>query len=87
MSSTELKFEVPRDHFADAVAWAAKSLPTKALAPVMSGVLLRGDDKGLNISGFDYEVSCEALTAADITSQGSVLRVSESAVSDCASVA
>lgn len=72
-SSTDLKFQVSREGFTAAVAWAAKALPTKSLAPVLSGVLLRGDDNGLTISGYDYDVSCEAQTSAEITSPGSVL--------------
>lgn len=54
-----MKFRVERDAFADAVAWTARSLPTRPAAPVLAGVLLEiGEDGGsLSISGFDYEVS------------------------------
>jgi DNA polymerase III subunit beta len=70
---TDLKFRLVRDTFADAVAWVAKNLPTRPTVPVLAGVLLTGSDKGLTISGFDYEVSAEAQIAAEIASPGSVL--------------
>lgn len=70
---TDLKFRLVRDAFADAVAWAAKNLPTRPTVPVLAGVLLTGSDDGLTISGFDYEVSAEAQVAAEIASPGSVL--------------
>ncbi|HYB39788.1 MAG TPA: DNA polymerase III subunit beta [Mycobacterium sp.] len=70
---TDLKFRLVRDAFADAVAWAAKNLPTRPTVPVLAGVLLTGSDDGLTICGFDYEVSAEAQVAAEIASPGSVL--------------
>jgi DNA polymerase III subunit beta len=70
---TDLKFRLPRDDFADAVAWVAKNLPTRPTAPVLAGVLLTGSDDGLTISGFDYEVSAEVQVAAEIASPGTVL--------------
>src|SRR5271165_3840184 len=70
---TDLKFRLVRDDFADAVAWVARTLPTRPTVPVLAGVLLTGSDDGLMISGFDYEVSAEAQVAAEIASPGSVL--------------
>src|ERR1700722_16046114 len=70
---TDLKFRLVRDDFADAVAWVARTLPSRPAVPVLSGVLLTGSDVGLTISGFDYEVSAEAQVAAEIASPGSVL--------------
>jgi DNA polymerase-3 subunit beta len=70
---TDLKFRLVRDDFADAVAWVARTLPTRPTVPVLAGVLLTGSDDGLTISGFDYEVSAEARLAAEIASPGTVL--------------
>jgi DNA polymerase-3 subunit beta len=67
---TDLKL---RDDFADAVAWVARTLPTRPTVPVLAGVLLTGSDGGLTISGFDYEVSAEVRLAAEIASPGTVL--------------
>src|ERR1700753_1944938 len=70
---TDLKFRLVRDDFADAVAWVARTLPTRPTVPVLAGVLLTGSDAGLAISGFDYEVSAEVRLAAEIASPGTVL--------------
>ena len=70
---TDLKFRLVRDDFADAVAWVARTLPTRPTVPVLAGVLLTGSDDGLTISGFDYEVSAEVRLAAEIASPGRVL--------------
>jgi DNA polymerase-3 subunit beta len=68
-----LKFRLVRDDFADAVAWVARTLPTRPTVPVLAGVLLTGSDEGLTISGFDYEVSAEVRLAAEIASPGTAL--------------
>jgi DNA polymerase III subunit beta len=70
---TDLKFRLTREDFADAVAWVARTLPTRPTVPVLAGVLLTGSDDGLTISGFDYEVSAEVRLAAEIASPGTVL--------------
>ena len=54
-----MKFRVERDALADAVAWTAKSLPSRPSVPVLAGVLLRVADGRLHVSGFDYEVSSQ----------------------------
>jgi DNA polymerase III subunit beta len=70
---TDLKFRLVREDFADAVAWVARTLPTRPTVPVLAGVLLTGSDEGLTISGFDYEVSAEVRLAAEIACPGTVL--------------
>ena len=56
-----MKFRVERDALADAVAWTAKSLPSRPPVPVLAGVLLRVVESRLTVSGFDYEVSSEVV--------------------------
>jgi DNA polymerase-3 subunit beta len=70
---TDLKFRLVREDFADAVAWVARNLPTRPAVPVLAGVLLEGNDEGLSISGFDYEVSAEVQVAAEVASPGRAL--------------
>jgi DNA polymerase III subunit beta len=70
---TDLKFRLVREDFADAVAWVARTLPSRPAVPVLAGVLLTGSDDGLRISGFDYEVSAEVRLAAEIASPGTAL--------------
>ena len=67
--------EVPveRDALADAVAWTAKSLPTRPSVPVLAGVLLRVTDGNLTVSGFDYEVSSQVTVEVQADSDGAAL--------------
>jgi DNA polymerase III subunit beta len=56
-----MKFRVERDVFAEAVAWAARSLPVRPPVPVLAGLLLEvTDTTALALSSFDYEVSANA---------------------------
>ena len=68
-----MKFRVERDALADAVAWTAKSLPTRPSVPVLAGVLMRVADGQLTVSGFDYEVSSQVTVAVQGDSDGAAL--------------
>ncbi|WP_300681675.1 DNA polymerase III subunit beta [Nocardioides sp.] len=68
-----MKFRVDRDVFADAVAWAARSLPVRPSTPVLSGLLIEATESGLVLSSFDYETSARATFAAEIIDEGKVL--------------
>ena len=52
-----VKFRVERDVLADAVAWAARSLPVRPSVPVLAGLLIDAGADGLVLSTFDYETS------------------------------
>jgi DNA polymerase-3 subunit beta len=60
-----MKFRVARDDLADAVAWVAKSLPTRPPVPVLGGILLEVTGSTLTVAGFDYEVSTRATLSVD----------------------
>ena len=62
-----VKFRVERDVLADAVAWAARSLPVRPSAPVLSGLLIDAGDEGLVLSPFDYETSARATLSAEVS--------------------
>ncbi|MBC3843334.1 DNA polymerase III subunit beta [Streptacidiphilus sp. 4-A2] len=68
-----MKFRVERDVLAEAVAWAARSLPARPPVPVLAGLLLVADEGKLSLSGFDYEVSARVEAEADIDEPGTVL--------------
>ncbi|SEK72341.1 DNA polymerase III subunit beta [Streptacidiphilus jiangxiensis] len=72
-----MKFRVERDVLAEAVAWAARSLPARPPVPVLAGLLLTAESDGaegrLSLSGFDYEVSARVATEADVEEAGTVL--------------
>ncbi|MCL8026720.1 DNA polymerase III subunit beta [Nocardioides bruguierae] len=68
-----MKFRVERDVLADAVAWAARSLPARPSVPVLAGLLIQAGDSGLVLSAFDYETSARATLAADVSEDGRAL--------------
>jgi DNA polymerase-3 subunit beta len=68
-----VKFRVERDVLAEAVAWAARSLPARPPVPVLAGLLLTAEEGRLSLSGFDYEVSARVEFEADVEETGTVL--------------
>jgi DNA polymerase III subunit beta len=69
-----VKFRVERDALADAVAWAARALPTRPPVPVLAGLLLEADSIGLlRLSSFDYEVSARVEVPAEVMDAGMAL--------------
>ncbi|MEV0260532.1 DNA polymerase III subunit beta [Streptomyces sp. NPDC050617] len=68
-----MKIRVERDVLAEAVAWAAKSLPARPPVPVLAGLLLKAEEGALSLSGFDYEVSARVSVEADVEEGGTVL--------------
>lgn len=67
-----MKIRVERDGLADAVAWVARSLPTRPPVPVLGGVLIDAGDR-LTVAGFDYEVSATVDIDATIAATGRAL--------------
>ncbi|GLZ32683.1 DNA polymerase III subunit beta [Lentzea sp. NBRC 105346] len=69
-----MKIRVERDGLADAVAWVARSLPSRPPVPVLGGVLLDAESEdALTVSGFDYEVSAQVGVPATIADGGRAL--------------
>ncbi|MFE9245804.1 DNA polymerase III subunit beta [Nocardiopsis sp. NPDC006938] len=72
-----MKFRVERDVLADAVAWTARTLPTRPSVPVLAGILLdAGETDGrqrVRLSGFDYEVSAQVSVDVEIEEPGQTL--------------
>lgn len=68
-----MKIRVERDVLAEAVAWAARSLPARPPAPVLAGLLLKAEEGALSLSSFDYEVSARVSVDAEIDEEGTVL--------------
>jgi DNA polymerase-3 subunit beta len=71
-----VKFRVERDVLADAVAWAARSLPVRPSVPVLAGLLIEtspDEAGGLVLSTVDYETSARATLPADISDEGRAL--------------
>ncbi len=68
-----MKFSVDRDVLAEAVAWAARTLPQRPPVPVLAGLLVAATPEGLQLSAFDYEVSARIEVAAEVAEPGSAL--------------
>ncbi len=69
-----MKIRVDRDALAEAVAWAARSLPARPPVPVLAGLLLEAHEDGtLVLAGFDYEVSARVEIEAEVADAGRVL--------------
>ncbi|AOS60855.1 DNA polymerase III subunit beta [Actinoalloteichus hymeniacidonis] len=80
-----MKIRVERDGLADAVAWVARSLPSRPPIPVLGGVLLDAGhpdaigeepdetERTLTVSGFDYEVSAQVGVPATVVTPGRTL--------------
>jgi DNA polymerase-3 subunit beta len=68
-----VKFRVERDALADAVAWAARSLPVRPSVPVLAGLLIEAGNEGLVLSTFDYETSARATLSAEVADEGTAL--------------
>jgi DNA polymerase III subunit beta len=68
-----MRIIVERDVLAEAVAWVARSLPSRPVLPILSGLLLEASAGGLTLSCFDYEVSARILLDAEVTEPGIAL--------------
>ncbi|MET7646399.1 DNA polymerase III subunit beta [Streptomyces sp. NPDC005426] len=68
-----MEFRIERGELADAVAWAARVLPTRSPVPVLGGLLLDAADGRLRISGLDYEASARIEVPAETVRPGRVL--------------
>ncbi len=68
-----MRFIVERDVLAEAVAWVARSLPSRPVLPILSGLLLEASSDGLTLSCFDYEVSARILLKAEVAEEGTAL--------------
>jgi DNA polymerase-3 subunit beta len=68
-----MKFRLQRQEFAEAVAWTARSIPTRLPVPVLAGLLMQAKDGQLQLSGFDYEVSTRCDLGIELFDEGSAV--------------
>ncbi|WP_131737319.1 DNA polymerase III subunit beta [Actinomadura roseirufa] len=69
-----MELRVDRQKLAEAVAWAARTLPSRPALPVLAGLLVEATAEGaLTLAGFDYEVSARSRTEAAVADPGRVL--------------
>lgn len=68
-----MKIRLERDVLAEAVAWAARSLPTRPSVPILAGLLVKAHAQGVTMSSFDYETSAEINVPAQVSDEGEAL--------------
>jgi DNA polymerase-3 subunit beta len=68
-----VKFRVERDVLADAVQWAARTLPSRPSMPMLAGLLVEAGPDGLLLSSFDFEVSARVEVEAAVDEPGRTL--------------
>lgn len=67
-----MKVSLDASTLAEAASWAARTLPSRPIAPALGGLLLEAGE-GLSLSAFDYDVSSRARLSADVAEPGKVL--------------
>ena len=68
-----MKIRIERDVLADAVAWAARTLPSRPSLPVLAGVMMTAEGSSVTLSSFDYEVSARVEIDAVVDEPGTAL--------------
>ncbi|AZA10343.1 DNA polymerase III subunit beta [Corynebacterium gerontici] len=72
MDAQQVSFRVGKDELAGAVSWVARNLPSKPTQPMLRAMLINATDDGLELAGYDYEVSTKVHAQADIEHSGTV---------------
>lgn len=72
-SEDAVKIRLERDVLADAVAWAARSLPNRPSVPILAGLRVSATADGVTLSSFDYETSAKVTVAAQVEEPGEAL--------------
>lgn len=70
MEQTDVRLRAAKDDLAEAVGWVARNLPTRPTQPILRGMVFVAGDDGLEIAGYDYEVSTQIRIAAEISETG-----------------
>ena len=68
-----MKIRLERDVLAEAVQWAARSLPVRPSVPILAGLLVRADAETVTFSSFDYETSARISVPAMVADAGEAL--------------
>jgi len=68
-----VKLRLDRDVLAEAVQWAARSLPTRPSVPILAGLLIKATGEQVVMSSFDYETSAQISVKAEVSDEGIAL--------------
>ena len=68
-----MKIRLDRDVLAEAVAWTARSLPTRPSVPILAGLRIEASGSEVVLSTFDYETSAKVTVPAEVKDEGVAL--------------
>src|SRR5665811_52890 len=68
-----VKIRLDKDVLAEAVQWAARSLPTRPSVPILAGLLVKAEGHTVVFSSFDYETSARITVPAEVSEPGVAL--------------
>lgn len=68
-----MRIRLERDALAEAVAWAARSLPSRPSLPILTGLLLEASGDQVTLSSFDNTTSAKVSVTAEVKDEGRVL--------------
>ena len=68
-----VRIRLERDVLAEAVQWAARSLPTRPSVPILAGLMLKAGNGEVVLSSFDYETSAKVTVKAEVADDGVAL--------------
>lgn len=68
-----MKFRAERSEFADAAAWALRTVGQRATLPALSGVRLEVRDERLHLASYDLEIASELSIAVQAERDGAAL--------------
>ena len=68
-----MKIRLERDVMAEAVAWAARSLPNRPTVPILAGLLVRAEGDSVVMSASDNETSAQITLSAQVDEPGESL--------------
>ncbi|MDR1711069.1 MAG: DNA polymerase III subunit beta [Propionibacteriaceae bacterium] len=68
-----MKIRIERDALAEAVQWAARSLPNRPSVPILAGLLVKAAGDKVALSSFDFETSARISLPAQVSEDGTAL--------------
>ena len=68
-----MRIRLDRNALAEAVAWAARSLPSRPSLPILSGLLLEASGDQVTLSSFDNTTSAKVVVPATVKDEGRAL--------------
>ncbi|MEJ5918748.1 MULTISPECIES: DNA polymerase III subunit beta [unclassified Corynebacterium] len=70
MSYENVRFRAAKHDLAEAVGWVARNLPARPTQPILRAMVFEATFEGLEIVGYDYEVSTQIRISAEVEQPG-----------------